>query len=123
MRLLVTLQWSWSAFDGSEVAICLALLSFFIGQSLLGCHPILNNKDKREELRIEIVKYYMLGAALLAIFALIVAFNSIVNDLHFALLKTPLLILQIGTEFVGLPFTVILALKTQETYRLTARLA
>lgn len=121
LRLLFTQKMSWNTFEGSEISICLTLFSFNIAQSLLSCDQILNNKDKEYERKNEIIKYFILGSFFLFVFTLNVILSSLTLDSHLTNFELPRYGVQIFTYFT-LPVMVIISLRTQETYRLTASL-
>ncbi len=125
LRLLVTQQLSWNnTFEGSEIAICLALLSFFVAQSLHRCKkPKLDNKDKQGERRNATALYYFLGAVFLAIFVIIVIFTTLNKDVSFTAshFGTQIQIMQ-GITFVSFPFMAIVASRTQRNYHLESSL-
>ena len=121
LRLLITYQFSLNnTFEGSEIAICLSLLSFFVAQSLHCCRkPKLDNEDKQRERRNATALYYFLGAVFLAIFVIIVFLTTLNNNVSFALARFENQI-QIMQEimFGALPLMAILAARTQRTYHL-----
>jgi hypothetical protein len=121
LRLLVTVQFSWNTtFEGSEIAICLALLSFFVAQSLHCCRkPKLDNKDKQRERRNVTAFYYFLGAIFLVIFVIIVFFTTLNNNVSFTTshFESQIQIMQ-GIAFGALPLMAIIASRTQRIYHL-----
>jgi hypothetical protein len=121
LRLLITSQFSWNnTFEGSEIAICLSLLSFFVAQSLHCCRkPKLDNKDKQRERRNATAFYYFLGAVFLTVFVIIVFLTTLNNNVSFTLthFENQIQIMQ-GITFGALPLMAIFAARTQRIYHL-----
>lgn len=120
IRLLFTLQLSWATFEGSEISICLAILSFFVAQSLLNSHPILNSGEKREDLRRTIDNYYRLGAFFLGLFIVITILNCLINGMNYVRFEPSLQIAQ-TTAYISPLVMIIISVRTRENYRLMAR--
>lgn len=118
LRLLFTAELSWDTFQGSEISICLALLSFFIAQSLLSSKQLLDNDDKKDDLRCTIRNYFLLGTFFLLVFSVNVILACLTINMHLNHFETSLEATQIFS-FTTSPFIVIFSLRTQGTYRLT----
>lgn len=118
LRLLFSSQLSWDTFEGSEISICLALSSFFIAQSLLSSKPLLDNDDKKYDLKCKIRNYFLLGAFFLLVFSVNVILACLTINMNLVRFETSLEATQIFS-FVTSPFMVIFSINTQETYRLT----
>lgn len=123
LRLLITWQLDWYTFSGSEITICLALLSFFVAQSLHSCNEILPSSEKEDDRRNATRNYYLLGTFFLVIFVLITIFSTLNSDVAFTAkhFNTQLQVMQ-SISFIASPIMVLIASRTQETYRLTAKL-
>jgi len=124
IRLIITsLQPSWNTFSASEMAICLALLSFFVNQSLVRTERILDNKDKQSDIETETMMYLVFGCVFLVLFTAITALSSIIFDLDLGIgaekLVMPLHIFEV-LVFASAPFLVAFSIQTQRSYRLKA---
>ena len=118
LRLLLTGQISLSTFEGSEIAISLALFSFFMGQSLLNCDILLNDDEKTEELKSKVNDFYLVGAFFLIEFALLVVLDTLAISQQYSLGYNVMQVISFGSA-VPLMFY---AFKTQQAYRITARI-
>ena len=121
MRLLLPWQVSWDTFDASEISICLALLSLFTAQSLLGNKQLLDDDEKKDDMRCAIRNHFVLGFLSLFVFSWIVIFNTLAINMHLSQFETGQRVTQMFA-FITSPFLVIFCARTQETYRLTVGL-
>ncbi len=111
----------WITFNASDLAICLALASLIINQSLLRSSRLLDDRDKEEETEGEALLYLVSTIILVAFFALIVAFRFCVDNLQIENLNTPLHVFEV-LIFIAMPIMIWLYVKTQRSFRLRARI-
>lgn len=121
IRLILTLHISWDTFSSSELAICLALLAFFINQNLVRSDRILDNSDKQHAIHNETLVYLLAGSCFLFLFVVVTVLSCLVPDPRTAHLVTSLRIFE-GLVFLGTPAMIVISLQTQRSYRLKASL-
>ena len=110
-------QLSWKAFSSSDLAICLALLSLLMNQSLLRSERILDNEDKKEEVEGRATFFLILAMVLIALFSVIVALDSVIENYAIRALEPPLRIFEIAT-YLLMPTMLYLSIQTQRSYKL-----
>lgn len=122
LRLVTALNVSWSTFSAPDLAICLALLSLLVSQSLLRKEPdILEDEDKKDEAKRQVYLFLGYGVSLIVLFAVTTVFESLVGDSKHADLNTSLHIFQ-GMTFAALLFMMWISRRTQQSFRLSGTL-
>lgn len=121
IRLMTLNNLSWTTFSASDLAICLALLSLFVNQSLARSARLLDNEDKKAETELQALVFLGLAFIFLIFFALIVSFGAEVYDLKLDMLKNSLRICEIIT-FASLLPILSFSIKTQQSFRLRANI-
>lgn len=121
IRLLTVGELSLATFSASDLAICLALLSLFINQSLVGTQRNLDNDDKKEEMIVHALLCIIFAIVFLTLFTLIIVFGASVKDLGIEMLERPLQQCEIIT-FSFLPVMLKFAFSSQKSFRLEADL-
>jgi hypothetical protein len=71
---------NWNTFNAADLAICMALLCLLVNQSILRNRIVLINTDKINEMEGNASEVLLYGIGSIVMFALLVAFQSIVYD-------------------------------------------
>lgn len=121
IRLITLNEISFTVFDASDLAICLALLSLLINQNLLKNPRNLDNEDKKTETEAQALFFLILAVCFLILFTLITCFDAAVIDLQIEKLKSPLHISESISFFSMLP-VLLFSVLTQRSFRLRAEL-
>lgn len=120
IRLFIrSLTFSWATYSAADLAISLALVAVFVNQSLLNSEPLLDNPDKREDLRGWATVYFHAATGLIALFAVIIALVSVRQDMDVDQLDTPIRLLS-AAVFVTAPVLIGVAAATQRSFKLKA---
>lgn len=120
-NLSLTLVFYLFSTSASDLAICLALLSLFISQSLAKSERILDNEDKKAETQKQILIFLVFAIISLILFTLIVLFSTMVNYLQDEHAQLSLYCCGILT-FVLMIIVINLSIKTQQSFRLRANI-
>ena len=114
-------KWSWNIFSGSELAISLMLLALFLSQSISNSEILLENDDKKEEVREEIWVWLALAFVFAVLFALNVAFDFLVLDLGDKKCEGIVHVFKIVTFLAGL-YALKRSISVQHSFRLKAKI-
>lgn len=114
-------KWSWNIFSGSELAISLMLLALFLSQSISNREILLENDDKKEEAREEILVWLVLAIVFAVLFALNVAFDFLVLNLGDKKCEGIVHGFKIVTVLTGL-FALMRSISAQRSFRLKAKI-
>lgn len=115
-------HFDWSTFSASDLAICLAVLCLCVNQSLVREERLLDNQDKKEDAATESVLFLVLGITLLALFSVVVAFDTAVTILHLEQLAEPLHFFQFAVAVLAI-VTIRRAARACRSYSLRGRLS
>lgn len=126
IRACISSDVTWTTFDASNVAVCLALLSLFVYQSLLRTDRPLTTEDKKRERYSFVFVFVILAIFMIGLFAALISTNAFAGasatsaetaeTYERALQKLALAVYC----FSG--FVVALAMITQQYFRLEAKI-
>lgn len=122
IRLIIIKKICLTTFSASDLAICLALLSLSINQSLLRNIRILDNEDKKAETETWAAVFLMCAIVSLILFGVIVFCNSSVIDLQLKIFEETLSYCELFTFYLMFPLLMFLSDKTQKAFRLRTSL-
>jgi len=88
-----------------------------MNQSLLRSERILDNEDKKEEVEGRATFFLILAMVLIALFSVIVALDSVIENYAIRALEPPLRIFEIAT-YLLMPTMLYLSIQTQRSYKL-----
>ena len=122
VRLFTYFGLSWDTFDASELALSTGIILFFAGLSLLQADLVIADEERESDRSFAAWSCFIFAVALIVVFALIEAFDILLNDRQVQQVETPLRTLQVLTwSLFGAAMWMVIQL--QKSFKLTARLA